>query len=278
MLVLILSPYTVDSATEKPVVYFGIYQRYRPDKMYERFQPLMDYLSSATPYQFELKICLNDKDGLKLLAENKIQVAILEDAGTMQAIIRYGAVPVVRPLNKLGSATRRSVIIVPKQSRIGTMHDLNGKRIALGKYHSETENLLPRSMLAETGVKLATLTNLSNRQAVLNAVLRGDFDAGSVEDEDVDRLNNKGFRIIATSRPVPSDPIVVANGVDPVVVSSVAKALLKLDCANPAQQKQIKIWDDEFRYGYSAASISDYRTMARQYRTRSFGCGVGCHR
>ena len=152
MLVLTLFPLPAACAADKPLVYFGINMRYQPIKMYERFQPLMDYLSNSTPYRFELKISPDYNETLRLLVEGKTTIASLGDGAVMESMIRYGAEPVVKPFNSKGRPNYRCVIVVPKRSRIVNMRDLDGKRIALGYYHSTTGNLLSRTMLAKAAL------------------------------------------------------------------------------------------------------------------------------
>jgi len=277
MLVLTSFSLPTDCAAEKPVVNFGIALRYQPIKMYERFQPLMDYLSSETPYRFELKISRDYNESLRLLAEGKTDIASLGGGAAMESMILYGAKPVVKPLNSEGNPTCRCVIVVLKRSRIYSLRDLKGKRIALGYYHSTTGNLLSRALLARKGVTKATLVNLPNHEAVIRAVLKGEFEAGAVSDTALDQLIHYGLRVIARSESISSAPLVARKGVDPVIVKSIIDALLKLEYSNPVHRKMMEGWDAEFKYGFTTASNADYSNLMRLYQTKSFGCGVGCH-
>ena len=171
-------------SAEKPVVYFGVGMRYRPSVVYERFQPMMDYLTQNTPYKFELKISRDHEETIRFLEEGKTQVSSLEDGGLMKAMLRYGAVPLVKPLNEVGRPFYHCYFIVPATSPLHSLSDLKGKKVAFGSRHSITGNLIPRKMLWKSGIKvkeLGSYANLDNQDAVLRGVLKGEYDAGAIK-------------------------------------------------------------------------------------------------
>ena len=45
--------------------------------MYQRYQPLMDYLTKNTQYRFELKLSQDYRDIINFLKNNRVQVALL---------------------------------------------------------------------------------------------------------------------------------------------------------------------------------------------------------
>lgn len=268
------------SSAEKPVVYFGINLRYTPRMLYHRYQPLMDYLSSNTPYRFELKISQDYAEALKDLKEGRTLISSLGDGAFIDAIVRDGARPIVKPLNAEGKPLYRSAIVVPGNSTIKSLVQLKGKRLAFGSSHSLSGNLLPRYMLRGAGVRmqdLASLTNLRNHDAVTKVVLKGQYDAGAVKDMFATKYRRYGLRVLAYSAPVPSVPLVVRRDAPKELRKAVAEALLKLDAHNPVHKKILADWDDEYIYGFVSASADDYREVIRMYRTKPFGCGTRCH-
>jgi len=63
----------------KKTIYFSAITLYHPIVMYEKYQPLMDYLTKNTPYRFELKLSQNYRDIINFLKSYKVQVALLGD-------------------------------------------------------------------------------------------------------------------------------------------------------------------------------------------------------
>lgn len=280
LLVLTFPPESCFSAN-KPVVYFGASLRYHPTIMYERYQPMMDYLTRNTPYRFELKISRDYAETIKFLEEGKTQVSSIGDGGLMKAMLLHGAVPIVKPLNEEGRPFYHCYFIVPANSTLRSLQDLRGKKVAFGSRHSTSGNLIPRFMLVKSGVKLeelSSVTNLRNHSAVVMAVLKGEYDAGAVKSTVAERYKNHGMRIIASSDDIPSIPLIVRKDAPKELVKAITDALVKLDRRNPEHRKIMENWDHEYKYGFVPATAADYRDIARLFKAIPLGCGTGCHK
>lgn len=281
ILCLLLLTFAVPSfAVEKPLIRFGVIPRYNPLVMYKRYQPIMDYLTENTPYRFELKISKDYPEAVRFLKQGVTQVSSLGDVTFAEASTQYAAIPILKPRNKDGVPFYRSAVIVRVDSPLKNLKELRGKTMAFGSPHSTSGNLIPRYLLWDNGIGLRDLksfTNLQHHDAVAKAILKGQFDAGAVKDVVAEKYKSHGLRILAWSAPIPSVPLVVRNDAPPDVVKTLTAALLKLDRANPAHQKMMQTWDDEFRNGFAPASKDDYQGIFRMIRDIPHGCGVGCH-
>lgn len=268
-------------AAGKPVVHFGIGMRYHPIIMYERFQPMMDYLTQHTPYKFELKISRDYAEGIRFLVEGTTGVSAMGDGGLIEAMLLHGAVPILKPLNEEGKPLYRCYFIVPANSPIRSLRDLKGKKVAFGSNHSTTGNLIPRYMLEKNGIKieeLGSLTNLRNHSTVVKAVLKGEYDAGAIKDVVAEPYLNHGLRILASSAALPSIPLVVRKDAPTELVKAVVDALTRLDRKNPEHRKIMDNWGLEFKNGFVPAKAADYRDLTRMFKAIPYGCGTGCHR
>lgn len=265
---------------DKPVVYFTVIPRYNPMVMYRSYQPIMDYLTESTPYHFELKLAHNYTEAVEYLKNGDAQLASLGDVTFFEASRGFGAVPLVRPLNKLGRAEYRSIIVVGKDSPLATLAELRGQSFAFGNSHSTSGNLIPRTFLSRHGLTLFDLghyENLDSHDAVAKAVLKGKFAAGAVKDVVAQRYEEHGLRYLAASDPIPSVPIVVRPDADPQLVATVRQALLAIDPADPAMQERMRSWDPEFRNGFVSAEQSDYEMIFQLMESIPEGCGSRCH-
>jgi len=264
----------------KPVVTFGINLRSTPISMYQDFQPLMDYLTETTPYRFELKLSRNYQEGLRALANGTTQISILGDVAFVEAWLRYGVTPILRPLNDEGRPFVRSAIIVPMNSPLRTIRELKGKRIAFANIHSTTGNLFPRYLLNLNGVRHnepGRFVSLETQDAVAKAVLRGEFAAGAVNEQVARKYEDQGLRVLAYSGPIPPGPIAVRKGTPKELVKAVTEALLKLDPANPVAARITRDWDESLKHGFTRANVSDYRQIYQMFKSIPAGCGKGCH-
>ena len=268
-------------SSTKPVVHFGVSLRFHPITLYERYQPMMDYLTRSTPYRFELKVSRDYKETIRFLEEGEIDVASIGDGGLMKALLLSGAVPVVKPLNAEGKPYYRSCLVVPNDSPIRSLNDLKGKRVALGYHHSTTGNMIPRDMLQKSGIKLsalASVTSLRHHGEVARAVLKGKYDAGFVKESTALRYSEKGLRVVYRSENLPSIPMIARRDAPPGLAAAITAALVGLDRRKPEHRKIVEGWDLEYQQGFVPATAADYRELTSMFMARPFGCGSGCHK
>lgn len=269
VLLALLSP-RASQTLEKPRVGFCVNLVNSPLAMYKRYQPLMDYLTKHTPYQFELVLSRNNREALQSFNKGKARLAWLDDLAFTEAHEKYRAIPILKPLNSDGEPIVRSVVIVPAKSSIRSIKDLRGKRVVFGPNHSATGNLFPRILLWRNGIELSDLLsykNVRNSAEVIKAVLTGTGDAGAVVDTVADKYTHLGLRILARSEPFPSSPILARSDESEAFINAVSSALLALDRNNPQHEQQMNKWDPSLRYGFTRAQLTDYQQMIRTFKT-----------
>jgi phosphonate transport system substrate-binding protein len=279
VLLVALAAGTAFGAT-KPVVNFGVSLRFHPITMYERYQPMMDYLTENTPYRFVLKISRDYKETLRSLKEGKTEVASIGDGGLLKAMLHTDAMPIVKPLNEQGEPVYRSCLVVPMASPIRSVKDLKGKRVAFGYHHSTSGNLVPRCLLLENNISIkdfASYTNLRHHTDVARAVMQGEYDAGFIKESTAIRFRSQGLRVVASSHELPSIPLIARQGTSKQLVESIRKALVRLDRNNPQHRKILDQWDNEYRNGFVAATAADYQGLESMFRKRPYGCSARCH-
>ena len=128
---------------EKPVVYFGLIPLYTPSLMYERFQPLMDYLSDNTSFRFKMRLTKDYKGIVTLLEDDSIDIALLGGASYIIAKSKTEVVPLVRPLNPQGKPFYKSVIIAREDKDIKGISDLKGRSFAFASRWSTSGAVVP---------------------------------------------------------------------------------------------------------------------------------------
>jgi len=252
----------------KKVVYFSAITLYHPIVMYQKYQPLMNYLTENTPYKFELKLSQDYRDIINFLKNNTVQVALLGGVTYLEAKKEFDVVPILKPVGPDGKPFYRCVFITKDSNEnIKSLSDLKGKSVAFASKLSTSGNLAPLYHLyAEAGISLNDLAaheNLKYHDSVAREVLRGKFDAGAVIDSVAERFKDKGLKIISGSEAIPGLPIVVKSDVSPILVDAIKKALLSLDYNNPEHRKMMEQWDEEFKYGFVEARDSDYNSIRK---------------
>ncbi|OGW50095.1 MAG: hypothetical protein A2078_13900 [Nitrospirae bacterium GWC2_57_9] len=274
------SPALARKTKDRKTVYFGVIPRDNPRIMYEKYQPLLDYLAEKTPYAYELVLKKNYEDTVSALGSGETDVALLGPLSYLEARAKYGAICILKSRSGEGSPGYRSVIIKKSDAPIVSLTELKGKRVAFASSQSTSGNLMPRYLLANSGIHLSDLGEYANfdyHDSVVKAVLKGQYEAGAVRDSVAHKYEKLGIAVIASSDPIPTGPLVVGPGTPFSVIENIKKVLLALDPRDPEAQKILKRLDEDFRGGFIEAADEDYGDIRAKINAVPQTCGRGCH-
>ena len=264
----------------KQTVYFGVIPRDNPRILFEKYQPLLDYLATQTPYTYELVLKKNYEDTVNALGSGDMDVALLGPLTYLEAHAKYGAVSILKPKGANGDARYRTVIIIKKGSAFKQLSELKGKSVAFSASKSTSGNLIPRYLLANAGLHLSDLGRYANfdyHDSVVKAVLKGQQDAGAVRDSVARKYSKLGIEIIAESDPIPTGPLVAGPGTPYAVIENIKRALLALNPNDAGHQKILQRLDDDLKSGFMDASDADYADIRAKINAVPQTCGLGCH-
>jgi phosphonate transport system substrate-binding protein len=267
------------SLPESGVVFFGIIPKDNPRIAYERFQPLLDYLTEKTPYRFELVFKKTYNETVLALGQGNIHLAFLGPLTYLHARAEYNAVSVLKSINEKGESFYRSVIVTKKDSQVRELSDLQGKSFAFASKQSTAGNLIPRFLLAEHGVHLKHLEKYNNynyQDTVVKLVLKGRYDAGAVRESVAEKYLPLGLEIISSSGQIPTGPLVVGPQTPYTIVEAVKDALLNIGKTNQGKSILNNL-DFEFKGGFMEASDLDYEHIRKMINDVPKSCGLGCH-
>jgi phosphonate transport system substrate-binding protein len=264
---------------EPEVIFFGVIPKDNPRIAYERFQPLMDYLSENTPYRFELMLRKTYNDTIIALGQGDIDMAFLGPLTYLHARAAYNAVSILKSITENGESSYRSVIVTKNNGQIMKLSDLKGKSFAFASTQSTSGNLIPRFLLAEDGVHLKHLENYNNfnyHDTVVKWVLKGKYDAGAVRESVAEKYLPLGLEIISRSGPIPTGPLTVGPKTPYTIVEAVKKALINISKTDQGKNVLENI-DPEFKGGFKEASDFDYEHIRKMINDIPKSCGLGCH-
>ena len=245
---------------KRPPLYFGVISRYSPREIYEGYQPIMEYLTHATPYTFELKLSDSYEETIAQLATNAVQFAFLGDFIYARAYKSLRLPCILKPFNQNGEAHFHAVLITREDSEIRSIADLRNKRIALPSTQSFTGNWVPY-ILKKSDIWPSVKNRLHHfryHSTVVQKILQGEYDAGGVKQIVAEKYKKQGLRVIFQSDPIPTSPIVASRQCPLAVVQAVKQALLKINVQQPLYRQLVRNWDPEFRYGFTPAQADDY--------------------
>jgi phosphonate transport system substrate-binding protein len=226
-----------------------------PVEMIKRLTPLTQYLSKQIGITVQFRASPNLNSAVEDLGNNTTQIAYLTPAAYLEAHEKYGAIPLVNPLNK-GKGTFTLMIAVAKDSPIQTIADLKGKKFAFG----DKKAILQPAVVESAGIKLeefASYDYLNHYDNIAKAVINGDFDAGIIKDTIAEKFSNQGLRIIYTSAPLPSYVFAVNKSLPAITVKRLKKAMLALK-GNSAANKAILTSLESGYDGFEVAADKDF--------------------
>ncbi|MDW7771946.1 MAG: phosphate/phosphite/phosphonate ABC transporter substrate-binding protein [Desulfobulbaceae bacterium] len=265
---------------EKERIYhFGVIPRDNPRIAYEKYQPLLDYLADVTGLRLELLLNSTYEQTVMGLGTGQTDFALLGPLTYLDAYNRFGTPPIVKSKTEEGDPFFYSVIVAAPETPLQGVAELKGKKMAFASIWSTSGNLMPRYMLAWSGIHLDELdryTNYSYHETVVKKVLSREYDAGGIRRSVARRYLPFGLKIIATSDPIPTGPIVVSPQTPYAVVRKVQEALLSMDAKEKGRQVLQQL-DADMQGGFISASDADYSGIRKMINDVPVTCGMGCH-
>ncbi|MEE9524390.1 MAG: phosphate/phosphite/phosphonate ABC transporter substrate-binding protein, partial [Thermodesulfovibrionales bacterium] len=248
-----------DLGTEGGIV-FGVVPLASPAEMFDKFGPLVDYLSEKTGRKFELKIAMDLAEAIKDISDGVTQISYLTPSTYIKAH-KAGGVRVIAQALRDGKPYHHSVIVASPDKGILSMEDLKGKSFAFGDKNSTSSHIVPRHMLQTAGIELKDLLNydyLKRQDAVADAVLKGEFDAGGVMESIALKYKKEGLKIIKFSDEIPEFNICVNRLMPEKDVGISLDAILALDDSDIEGSAILKSIDRSYS-GFARADGSDYK-------------------
>jgi phosphate/phosphite/phosphonate ABC transporter binding protein len=261
------------------VVFFGVLPKDNPVTTYGQYQPLIDHLGRVTGKKFELRLEKSYQDVVDSLGEGRVLFALLGPLTYLDANKRFGAPPIARAKTARGETFFRTVVVTDVDGSIRELSQLVDKKFAFGALWSTSGNLIPRYMLAWAGIHLENLKEYKNygyNETVAKKVISKEFDAGAISLATAERYLPFGLKIIATSEPIPTGPVVVSPQAPPLLVRKVQQALLEL-AETPEGKKVLEKLDPDIQGGFVAASDADYADIRKMINDVPLTCGKSCH-
>ena len=251
--------------------YFGFDLRSSPQEDAAQYLPFLKYLESTTGYHFKLYFTPKNSFTGDELGQNKIQFAAMGATSFIKADSKYNVISLVRGINHQGKATYQSVFVVKPGSRIHSIKDIKGSKMAFGSRDSTQGHLIPRIMMMENNLSLKSLKTYiytGSHQNCAEAVVSGKADVCGMQDQLAEKLATQGaLKIIHHSHDFPSSGIVVNKSVPDDVVAKVKQALLDFE-PEEKNRNGLYNWNStEMSKGFTNANQMDYKQL-RQWSIR----------
>ncbi len=260
-------------AKPSPRKRFGVVSVYTPRVMYLKYQPLANYLESATGEPWDLVLVDSYEKAVEDLCAGKLTMANLGPYTYARAHAACQVIPVVK-LNTHGKPTYHGLIMVRVDSKLQHLEELAGKKFGFGEPMSTASSLVARGMLEDAGLRVGV--NLSCRYYAQNeqaarAVLLREVDACAVRDIVGEKfVARQALRVLARSDQIPNFVLGLAPGTPPALREQLVRVLAVLPGQNRWVAAAMKDWEEELSEGFVPVSDEEYDPI-RKLARRVFG-------
>ncbi len=251
------------------VLRVGLIPNQNPESVEANYEPFGEYLSEQLGREVELTVPTSYNAVVEAMANDELDLAYYGGLTYVQARERAEVSPLVTEINpRTGDTTYRSVVIVPTNSGIQEVSELQGRDFAFGSVSSTSGSLYPAIMLRDAGIDyrtdLGNFNYTNGHDATAQAVANGQVDAGGLEDRILYNLQDEGIvdadavRVIEESEPIEGYPWVVRDALPDALKMDIAQAFLDLD--DPALLDLLRA------QGYERVEAEDYDYVEEQAR------------
>jgi phosphate/phosphite/phosphonate ABC transporter binding protein len=237
--------------------------------LYDRYEPLMRYLSNKTGYEFKLIIPRDFEDFVNIVKNKQVDFsyqnpyvfAMIDKDADIKPIATTVGEDIISNEMELGDKFR-GVIITRQDSPIKDIKDLRKRKVMITSYKSAGGYLSQKLFLNQFGIDTERdmkLIDAKKQENVILGVYRGEADAGFVRESAMivwkDIVDMKKIRILTKTLPLPNWPFAAVKNPESQLSKDVKNYLLKLNDESVLRAAKIK--------GFKEALESDFEWLKR---------------
>jgi len=260
--------------TPEKTLLIGLTPEHNIFKQVRRYEPLADYLSKKTGVRVTLKVLTyrgNVIDNFQFL---KLDGAFFGSFSYSLARARLGVVALARPEYPDGSSSYHGVLFVRKDSGIGTVRQMKGKRLALVARATTAGYLFPSIFLGRAGVRapetfFKEIYYAGTHEGTIDDVLDRKADVGVSKNTVYNRFAAENPRIgrelviLGKSDDVPENALAVRQGIEDSVRRKLVDALIAMH-ADPEGAKVLEAFGARRFIGTADADYMPVMSYTRE--------------
>jgi phosphonate transport system substrate-binding protein len=199
-------------------------------------KPLEIYLEKELGKKIELVVTTDYSSMIEAMRHGRIDMAYFGPLSYVLAKQKSDIEPFAAMKQK-GSTTYQSVLIANTGAGIAKISDIVNKNVAYGDKASTSSHLIPKSILAENGLKAGENYRehfAGGHDAVAMAVQNGHAQAGGLSKPIFESLVQRGLvdpnkvKVLAESKPYPQYPWTMRSNLKPELKEKIRAAFLNL--------------------------------------------------
>ena len=198
---------------------------------------LKKYLETQTGKKIELIVTTDYSSMIEAMRHGRLDVAYFGPLSYVLARQKSSIEPFAALKTKKEGTTYKAVVIGNVAAGINKIADIKGKNMAYGDVASTSSHLIPKSMLAEKGLKAKVDYQehfVGAHDAVAMAVQNGNAQAGGLSKPIFESLVQRGIisparvKVLEESRPFPKYPWTMRSDLKPALKEKIRSAFLNL--------------------------------------------------
>jgi len=269
LLALVLTGCGGGASGEEEPLQVGLIPNQNPEEVEAEYQPLEEYLSEELGREVVVSVPTTYNAVVEAMVSGELDLAYFGGLTYVQARERADVHPVFTEINPdTGTTKYRSLIIVPVDSDIEEVEDIEGQTFAFGSVSSTSGSLYPSIMLDRAGIDYRTdleeVIYSGGHDATAQAVANGRVAAGGLEDRILYDLQEEGIVeegsvcVIEESEPIEGYPWVVRDDLPDETEEEITDAFLGIE--DP------ELLDLLRAEGYERVEAGDYDYVEEQAR------------
>jgi len=253
-----------DTASRKEIV-MGLIPAENNEEMIEKFEPMRAYLEKQLGRPVKVFTATDYAGVIEAMRQDRVDIAWFGPLSYVLAEQEADAEAFAVGVRTNGKSTYQSLFVVPGDSPIKSIQDLEGKNVSFVDPASTSGSLVPGYMVLQaTGKKpdefFGKLTYAGSHDAAEMAVKNHTVDAAADNDITYEKMLKKGLiseqsnRILVKSDLLPGSPLVYRNDLDDATKTKIRETIL-----NAHNEIQVTGYGELLRY--EAATPGDYQMI-----------------
>lgn len=209
-------------------------------------KPLEEYLEKTLGKKIELIVTTDYSSMIEAMRHGRLDLAYF---GPLSYVLarQKSEIEAFAAIKQKGSTTYQSVLVINTGAGINGIADIAKKNVAYGDKASTSSHLIPKSMLAENGLKAGENYQehfVGAHDAVAIAVQNGHAQAGGLSKPIFESLVQRGIidankvKVLVESKPFPQYPWTMRSNLNAALKEKIRAAFLGLN--DPAVLKPFK--------------------------------------
>jgi len=232
-----------------PPLVFGVIPFLGPRELKARMEPLLNHLSRKLGRPVKLNVSTDYETLSRLMDDGRVEIAWFSHASYQHLSFGKPWKIICRPVQN-DRIDYFGKIIVRADSPFRNIEDLKGRAFAYVERNSGSGFFFPNELFKSMGIEplkfFGKITFTHSHDSSIDGVVKGLYDGAAVYTIAPNRGNASMaalLRDIATTGPIPNDPLVARGDLPPELASTVSNALLTMHLDPAAREDLAKLAD-----------------------------------